>query len=136
MNQKAAQIGMTNTFYDDPSGLSDKNVSTLNDLVALTNYVYKNYPEILEITHQKSYSSKGRTWFNNSKFRNDKNYYAGKNGYTNEARQTLVSIFELPIGSENEKRLINFVVLGSDTAEQDVRDLILYTLQNIEYVSN
>ncbi len=35
MNEKAIALGMTNTHYDDSTGLSPKNVSTANDLAKL-----------------------------------------------------------------------------------------------------
>lgn len=35
MNRHAAKLGMTNTRFDDPSGLSPKNVSTAEDLIKL-----------------------------------------------------------------------------------------------------
>jgi D-alanyl-D-alanine endopeptidase (penicillin-binding protein 7) len=35
MNEKAMALGMTNTHYDDSTGLSPKNVSTANDLAKL-----------------------------------------------------------------------------------------------------
>jgi hypothetical protein len=107
MNQQATNLGMNETFYEDASGLSAKNNSSLNDLKILTEYLNNYYPEILKITKEKSYTTKGRTWFNNSKFRNDKNYFGGKNGYTDEARQTLIASFKLPLGQNNENKLTN-----------------------------
>lgn len=35
MNRKAIKLGMSNTRFDDPSGLSSKNVSTAEDLIKL-----------------------------------------------------------------------------------------------------
>jgi D-alanyl-D-alanine endopeptidase (penicillin-binding protein 7) len=37
MNEKARGLGMTNTHYSDPTGLSPENVSTANDLAILVN---------------------------------------------------------------------------------------------------
>ncbi len=47
MNQRAAQWGMTNTYFDDPSGLSAANESSAHDLATLATHVYQNYPTIL-----------------------------------------------------------------------------------------
>jgi D-alanyl-D-alanine carboxypeptidase len=134
MNDRATSIGMNNTFYNDPSGLSALNVSSLNDLMTLTTYMYRNYPEILEITDLRDYRSDGFVWYNNSRFRNDDNYLGGKNGYTDEAKSTLVSIFELPLGENSEIRKIAIIILGSESAEEDMRKIVFYLLKNIEYV--
>lgn len=68
MNQKAAELGMTNTTYYNCSGAqasafnglyqmqgidpNGDNVSTARDLASLTYHFLKNYPEILEITNK------------------------------------------------------------------------------------
>jgi D-alanyl-D-alanine carboxypeptidase len=134
MNQKAQDIGMKNTFFDDPSGLSADNQSSLHDLSILGQYLYKYYPEILDITKQKSHQSGRLIWYNSSRFRNDDSYLGGKNGYTDEANNTLISMFELPLGTDSQMRNISIVLLGSDSAEKDMRAIILYLLRNVEYV--
>jgi len=55
MNIKAVSIGMPNTHYDDPSGLSSGNISTAKDLAVLLNHVY-DYYKIREITSTVSYN--------------------------------------------------------------------------------
>lgn len=135
MNEEAKKLGMKNTFYDDPSGLSFKNVSTAEDLFILTKYIFQNFPEILEITQEKSYKAPGHLWHNNSSFRNDDNYIGGKNGYTDEARETLISLFNLPIGEDDGYRKIAIIILGSEDAKTDTRNILLYLLRNIEYVN-
>lgn len=47
MNDKAMTLGMTNTHYDDPTGLSPRNVSTANDLANLVRAAAE-YPRIRE----------------------------------------------------------------------------------------
>lgn len=47
MNDKAMTLGMTQTHYDDPTGLSPKNVSTANDLARLVRAAAE-YPRIRE----------------------------------------------------------------------------------------
>jgi len=41
MNQKAQNLGMKNTFYADPTGLSPENKSTAQDLAKLLTYIYQ-----------------------------------------------------------------------------------------------
>ncbi|GGJ95115.1 D-alanyl-D-alanine endopeptidase [Pseudomonas matsuisoli] len=49
MNAKAKALGMTRTRYVEPTGLSEKNVSTANDLVKLLKAT-KQYPMIEELS--------------------------------------------------------------------------------------
>lgn len=132
MNSKAISIGMSNTSFYDASGLSALNKSTANDLLTLTNYINKNYPELINITKKKDYKLGKRVWRNNSRFINDKNYMGGKNGYTDEAKLTIISIFDLPL-SDNSNKKIAIIVLQSKKIEKDVRDILFYLLRNIEH---
>jgi hypothetical protein len=132
MNDKAASIGLFNTSFEDPSGLSKNNISTAEDLFKLARYIYKYKSYIFEITKLKDYTSGKHTWYSNSKFRNDDNYLGGKNGYTDEAHHTLVTMIELPLG-EFQKRKIAIVLLNAEKTEKDARAIILYLLNNVYY---
>ena len=59
MNQKAKDIGLENTFFADPTGLSDENISTANDLAKFAEYILKNYPKIVEISGTKEFVCSG-----------------------------------------------------------------------------
>lgn len=135
MNDKAESIGIYNTSFEDPSGLSENNISTAEDLFKLTKYInqYKNY--IFSVTTEKEYKIEGHTWFNNSKFRNDETYRGGKNGYIAAAKHTLISTFDLPL-EEFGKRRVAIVVLQSDDATKDTRAILLYLLENVFYSSD
>ena len=52
-------MGMKNTFFADPTGLSPNNVSTASNLVKLAEYILKNYPKISEISSLKEISIPG-----------------------------------------------------------------------------
>ena len=46
MNEKAAELGMSNTNFSNSSGInSPDNVSTVRDILIMSNYLIKNYPE-------------------------------------------------------------------------------------------
>ena len=46
MNEKAIEIGMTNTNFSNSSGINAAdNVSTVRDILLMSNYLIKNYPE-------------------------------------------------------------------------------------------
>jgi len=70
MNAKAAELGMTRTHYEDPTGLSPRNVSTANDLARLVRAA-ADYPLIRQYSTTPAYfvdvQSTGQTLgFNNS----------------------------------------------------------------------
>lgn len=54
MNEKARSLGMVDTFFVDPTGLSSENISSARDLVILMNESLK-YPLIKEYTTTPSY---------------------------------------------------------------------------------
>jgi D-alanyl-D-alanine endopeptidase (penicillin-binding protein 7) len=56
MNRTARSLGMRDTVYVEPTGLSSSNRSTALDLAKLANYAYKNYPEIRQITSTGCYT--------------------------------------------------------------------------------
>ncbi len=133
MNSEAEYLGMRNTRFSDPSGLSEKNVSSADDLLRLAQYVYRSYPEIIDMTHERMYRVGSHLWYNNNVFVNDSKYVGGKNGYTEEANHTLVALFKLPLGSDSESRTIAIILLDGERNEKDVRAIILYLLRNIEF---
>ncbi len=134
MNQKAKSIGLENTSFEDASGLSPNNKSTAQDLFNLTQYIYKYKNYILEISKLKQKEVDGKIWYSNSKFRNDKNYIGGKNGYTTEAQHTLITVLQLPLGEgENEMRNIAIVLLQGQEKEKDIRDIEKYLLENVYF---
>jgi len=97
MNAKAQLLGLTNTHYADPTGLSPQNVSTAKDLAHLVKAAAE-YPVIREFTTTPSQyvqvEGMNRTLgFNNSNplVKNDKwDIQLQKTGYIREAGKCLV----------------------------------------------
>ncbi|HLX00724.1 MAG TPA: serine hydrolase, partial [Trinickia sp.] len=54
MNAKAKQLGMTDTHFESPSGLTSENVSSARDLVKMVNAAYQ-YPLIRKFSTDESY---------------------------------------------------------------------------------
>jgi len=54
MNRKAAELGMKNSRFADPTGLNSENVSTAEDLVKMVKAAY-SYPDIRAVTTTASY---------------------------------------------------------------------------------
>lgn len=120
MNDFTQSIGAYRTYFKDPSGLSKDNISTAEDLVTIIDWIYKNEPEILEITRMKSKTIRNHTWINPTHFLSWSYYLGGKNGYTPEANRTSVSLFSL--GKNHYPYAV--VVLGSNSRDSDVTKLI------------
>jgi hypothetical protein len=131
MNQKAKSIGLLNTTYDDASGLSSHNTSTVTDLFRLTQYISKYRKYIFEISTEDKKQLGKKTWLSNSRFRSDSDYVGGKNGYTDEAQKTQIVLFEEEF--EKEKRTIVYIVLRSTDVAYDVKMLRDYVHKNVEY---
>jgi len=122
MNKKASQIGLKNTYFSDPTGLSSSNVSTTEDLAALAEYILSNYPDIAQMTIAKNY-----TLDNFGEIKNTNNLLSefseivlGKTGFTNSANGCLLVALFNP---ENNNYTIN-VVLGADDRFLEMRKLI------------
>ena len=95
MNEFVQSIGAYRTYFADPSGLSEKNESTVNDIVIILNWILKNDPEIIRITTLKSKTIRFHTWTNPTHFLSWSNYIGGKNGYTDEANRTAAALFTM-----------------------------------------
>src|SRR3989344_7124537 len=132
MNQEAEKLKMSGTLYEDPSGLSPNNQSTASDIFKLTGYLMQQQPDLLKITTKRSYSDKKHSWSNISQFLGKDGYLGGKSGYTDEAKQTAVSIFSLPLG-ENSYRPVAIALLQSSDRYKDVENILNYLKKNIYY---
>lgn len=132
MNQQAEILKMINTSYDDPSGLSINNQSTASDLFKLTGYLNQNKKNILDITKQKSYSTPRHNWVSTNQFLHKPEYLGGKSGYTNPAKQTVISVFDLPLGKDTT-RPIGIVLLRSNDRVKDVNNILKYLNNNVYY---
>jgi poly-gamma-glutamate synthesis protein (capsule biosynthesis protein) len=125
MNKAVEQLKMTGTSYADPSGLSVNNQSTVSDIFKLTGYLAQNKPDLLKITTLRSYTAKKHSWSNISQFLGDEGYLGGKSGYTDPAKQTVVSLFNLPLG-QTGLRPIAIALLQSTDRKKDVEKNIYY----------
>lgn len=102
MNLRAAELGLTNTSYENPIGLHhENNYTTARDTYILTKYALQNeiFKQICETTRYTFETSKSGTRTlstTNSLQDNTTNYYypyakGVKTGYTDEAGRCLVS---------------------------------------------
>ncbi len=114
MNEKAKELGMTDTSFIDPTGLSSRNQSTVIDLLRLTEYVRTIEPEILAMskklkdTIMEVKTGKRRTIVNINIFAGRSDFLGGKTGSTQEAGGNLISVFKVA----GEPKII--IVLGAE----------------------
>lgn len=129
MNEMADRLGMKDTQFADPSGLSAGNVSSVRDLFQLSQYIYKHRRFIMDMTANQDLptvyvSGEFGRLSNFNKVENLDNFIGGKIGETTAAGQTSVTLHNLKVGDTN--RVVAVIVLGSNHRNQDVRQLLQY----------
>lgn len=114
MNQKAEELGLDHTYYEDPSGLLAANVSSAYDMARLISYVAKD-ERISSIMKKPTYSvPMGRREINirstNQLVRvGDVDVLGGKTGFISKAGYCLATLLQLPQGGPQ----VAVVVLGA-----------------------
>lgn len=123
MNAKARSLGMTNTHYVDPTGLSSANQSTAADLVKLVNAVYQ-YPEMRAYSTTEYYRAHFRepryslSFGNTNALVHRKSWGVrlSKTGYLDEAGRCLVMI------SNMQGKAVTTVLLDSFGSRSPIGD--------------
>ncbi|MEK7553127.1 MAG: hypothetical protein AAB504_00325, partial [Patescibacteria group bacterium] len=124
MNQKAKELGMKDTYYEESTGLSFLNQSTADDLTKLAAYIYNNHPQILEISRQKQVeitelkSKKSRKLLNINRLAGQPDFIGGKTGYIDESGRNLVAFFN------KDNKIILTVVLGAENAFDETKKML------------
>jgi len=119
MNEKAQTLGLYNTAFFGETGLDRKgNFTTVEDLFKLSQDIYKNYPLLGEITRKPEetiYSSDGKIMHqlkNTNLLAGQLAYlWLGKTGSTPDAKDCLLTIFEIPL--KDDKISLAIIVLNS-----------------------
>lgn len=144
MNDRAAEIGCTNSHWMNANGLHDpEHYTTAHDMAVIASAVYQ-FEEFRKITQTLTYTigatnlvKEERIFQQNHKmlWPQNENYYeyctGGKTGYTDQARTTLVTM------ADNGEMQLAAVVLydfGND-AYVDTRAMFDYAFDNFEKVA-
>lgn len=133
MNEKAKELGMTDTHFANPHGLDDPlHYSTAYDMALLTRYAM-TLPAFRKITSTTSYHSKGdgdsidRYWKNKNKLLFSYPYITGgKTGYTTGARRTLITT------ASKDGRRFAVVTLNDGNDWRDHRHLYEWAFQTFQ----
>ncbi len=131
MQERAAQLGMTNTSFIDATGLSYLNQSTARDIALLVHYVYKQYPDVLGISTHKTNvitesSGATRTLKNINVFAGTLGFVGGKTGYTDESGGNLVSLFD------HQGKTYLVIVFGATDRFGETSKLLLWVKDHIK----
>jgi len=130
-NQKIKQLELEQTSFTEPTGISQRNYSSVSDLVHLADYS-QNYSliwEILKTEETNVYSSDRDTihhLINTNKLLKEADNWrleliGGKTGFTEEAGECMLTIIQKP--NKSDEHLIT-VILGSDNRELETKKLI------------
>lgn len=123
MNAFAKEIGMSKTSFRDASGLSAGNVSNAKDLFTLAKYMYASEKDILDISKtaimnlDKSEEHLAHHFVNINPFSKNPNFFGGKTGRTDEARESMVSLFNKTVNGVDYPIVV--IVLRSDFGERE-----------------
>ncbi|MBU2101324.1 serine hydrolase [Patescibacteria group bacterium] len=115
MNQAAQEVGMENTRFVEPTGLSSQNQSTIEDLVKFVAYIWKEDRNLFEISRRSTdfivdmNAGVARQLTSINAFAGRGDFLGGKTGSIPASDGNLVSIFSVPGKAEP----IIIVVFGS-----------------------
>ena len=141
MNERAKELGCTNTHFNNPHGLPDENhTTTAHDMAIIACEAYRN-PKFATITGTKKYQIPPTNKHSDITYLNNHhsmlNYYktneylyeycvGGKTGYTTAARSTLVTY------AKKDKMTLCCVVMNANKPAHyvDTRRLFDYCFEN------
>jgi D-alanyl-D-alanine endopeptidase (penicillin-binding protein 7) len=137
MNEKAKYLNLRQTFFADPIGLSEKNISTAREVALLAKEALKN-SEISDAVNRKEYkftTLEGRDKIVESTdyllFDSAKNNFlpmGGKTGYTERAGYCFVGRFQGPQGEDLIAAVLNSP--GKNDRFKESKNLISWVLDN------
>lgn len=138
MNAKAKELGLTKTFFEDASGLSQKNTTSATDLFSLLRHIDTAHKELLTLSQERTYTitstnkKKSHVWRNVNWPAGDRRFLGGKAGFTDESIQTMAGIWSTRMAEYGGRR-IAIALMGSRNRVADVRAIIAYLEKNFVY---
>ncbi len=126
MNDTAISLGMDDTRFVSPSGLSAGNLSTASDLYKLVEFIWSRYPGFFKITREAQTTisvsepsgSRVTMVLNNiDRFAGRADFLGGKTGTLPISKQNLIAIF-----NANGPKVI--IVLGATDRYTEAKDIL------------
>lgn len=137
MTKRAEELGLT-AYFEDASGLSDKNYVTPRTMALLVNLFIKKYPDILNYTSKPQMTLRGKKYDNtNFLLPGKKFFYSGvdgfKTGSTSLAGKCLVATAQ-----QGGERIIsvNMKSRTNDLRYSDATKLLDYGFNHINYYNS
>lgn len=125
MRNRAAELGLINTYFEDSTGLDEKSYSTANDLAKLSKYLFLNYPLFGEIIGLKEFylylpdGSFHHKLINTNELLGQYEIVGGKTGYTIAAKGCFMAIQK-----KSPEKYVIHVILGSEDRFSEMQKLI------------
>ncbi len=126
MNEKATEIGLHNSHFENPTGLDeDHHAMSAADLARVAEYIWQEYPSLFEISRTPetaAYSLAGKRYLiqnTNELLAEFPAILGSKTGMTDRAKGTLVLLY--PVRPD---RTAIIAILGSDDRFGDGRKLL------------
>ena len=141
MNREARRMGMTNTNFRNPAGLSDpQHYTTATDLAILVKNLIADFPDFYPIYSQKEFTYNGIKQANRNRLLwADPTVDGVKTGHTEAAGYCLIASAKRPqpmVAGGGERRLLS-VMLGTVSADvraQESLKLLNWGFQNFDAV--
>ncbi|MBF0425884.1 MAG: D-alanyl-D-alanine carboxypeptidase [Magnetococcales bacterium] len=133
MNAKARELKMTNSHFQNPSGLPDsEHYSTARDLFLLAQSIARKFPQFLHFFQEKQYTFNGIRQYNRNRLLwRDPSITGMKTGHTADAGYCLIAT------SEKEGQRLGAVVMGAKSSkirEEEALRLLRYGNRMFETV--
>ncbi len=127
MNEKAKELDMAHTHFEDPTGLSPQNVSTARDVVKMADAAsrYSLIDEFTTLSHYSEQVSAGTLFYRNTNpliGRPGWDIQISKTGFTDEAHRCIVIEANMPNGP------VIVVLMGARSS--GMRSADLYSIRN------
>ena len=133
MKDLAYNLGMRNTNFEDPTGLSNNNYSTARDLFIMMRAIKNTYTQIIDISRLTFKENDNYLWKNINKAAGFPEFRGGKTGYTYAARQTSIGYYQIKLANDQIKN-IGIIILQSNTRQQDTRNILDYLKRYVAYL--
>lgn len=140
MNTKATSLEMTDTNFDDSSGMSAANISTAHDASKLLQYIYYKRRFLFDISKGKAFENIGlvnigdtisiRDLKNFNEFSDQPDLIGMKNGETSAAGQTIATAWNIRTPQGDVP--VGIIILGSQNRVKDTENLMQWLKNNFE----
>ncbi len=144
MTQVASEIGLSQTNFENSSGLPDDDqMSTARDIALLSMAVYKHFPQYWKYFSIKSWTYNGKTYANGNRLLGT---YPGadgmKTGYTNKSKYSLVAtakrgnahIISIVLGAESKdiRASVSTRLLDRGFKELGVKESLEFRVESLD----